>query len=263
MGNQIWDDRKESESFEEFQKYQSFDPFEGFEDEIPGQKSKENSGLETEILEKKTLDRSTPLSQPTSFAPIDSRSFTHTEADWQRIQEEEASVNYVEPAVSWYEKREKKPQNFFRVLLAFLVSLFASAIFVVINVLVYKIEYFSTIQMMMTLLPQIALFYAFYFVNDRYMTTVQGWVLILYNAILSFLMFYAVLAYNIQKEYPVFTFQEAWRAADVMRHISGAKKMYYIHFFCIFVFDSLIGIPFGLSGIRGYEWDWAKKRRSW
>lgn len=162
MGNQIWDDRKESESFEEFQKYQSFDPFEGFEDEIPDQKGKENSGLETEILEKKTLDRSVPLSQPTSFAPIDSRSFTHTEADWQRIQEEEASVNYVEPAVSWYEKREKKPQNFFRVLLAFLVSLFASAIFVVVNVLVYKIEYFSTIQMMMTLLPQIALFYAFF-----------------------------------------------------------------------------------------------------
>lgn len=229
MGNQIWNDRKENESFEEFQKYQSFDS----------------------------------MPRTTSFAPIDSRSFTHTEADWQRIQEEEASVNYVEPTVTRYGKQEKKPQNFFRVLLAFLVSLFASAAFVVVNVLVYKIEYFSTIQMMMTLLPQIALFYAFYFVNERYMTTVQGWVLILLNALLSFIMFYAVLAYNIQKEYPILTFQEAWRAADAMKHITESKKIYYIHFFTIFVFDSLVGIAFGLSGIRGYEWDWAKKRRSW
>ena len=183
---------------------------------------------------------------------IDSRSFTHTEAEWQQIQAGAAAVDYVDSTDSWDNYRERKPESFFRTFLAFFVSIIVAGAFAFINVMVYDIEYISTLQCLLCILPSAFMFTCFYYMTGRRaMAVVEGILLIVLNEILSYIMFHSVMVHNIQKIYPELSFKEAWQFVKIMKAIAEMQKVYYLHFAIIFGIASLLGIIYGIMGIRG------------
>lgn len=193
---------------------------------------------------------------------IDSRSFTHTEAEWQRIQAGEPTVDYVDSTDSWDNYREDKPRSFFRTLLAFFVSVIVAGIFVLINVMFYDIEYISTLQFLLSILPPISLFCCFgIMTGKRDIIVVEGLLLIVLNEILSYIMFHSVMALNMKKIYPEFSFMEAWEFVNIMKAISETQRIFYLHFAIIFGSASVIGIIFGVSAIKGVLFDEYNGRR--
>lgn len=207
-------------------------------------------------------DTSNGFEQAIVPGTIDSRSFTHTEAEWQRIQAGEPTVNYVDATDSWDDYREDKPRNFFRTLLAFFVSIIVAGVLALINVMVYDIEYISTMQCLLSMLPPIGLFTCYYYmIGKRRMDVPEGLLLIVVNEILSYIMFHSVMAHNVQNIYREISFSEAWRFVDAMKTISEMKRIYYLHFAIIFGIASLIGIVYGLLGIMGMMEQYGVRRR--
>lgn len=273
MGNNTFDAEEESQKFKNFQKYQSFDngilDIETINNEItkPGNLDTEttsNASVDAKTTSNTILDsgsfdseiRDTTYNFDQAIVPgtIDSRSFTHTETDWQRIQEEASSVNYgnPDPADAWNDAGNRESQNFFQVLLAFLVSIIVAVVMAVINVMVYKIEYISTLQVMLSMFPAAFLFSVFYnMTHKRKMKVVEGVFLIICNVILSYIMFVAVMAHNLQKEFSTLSFWDAWKMAHVMKDIAETRRLYYLHFCLIFAIPSVLGIIFGGLGIKG------------
>ncbi len=197
-------------------------------------------------------DTSNNFEQAIVPGTIDSRSFTHTEVEWQKIQEGGATVDFVDATDTWDDYSEDKPRSFFRTLLAFFVSIIVAVVLALINVMLYDIEYISTMQFLMSMLPPAGMFTCFYYmINKRRMEVVEGMMLIVLNEIISYIMFQAVMAHNVQKIYPEISFQEAWRFVDVMKAISEMQRIYYLHFAIIFGVASLLGIAYGILGIKG------------
>ena len=176
---------------------------------------------------------------------IDSRSFTHTAEDWKRIQEEDKD-NYVDPADAGDDYIENKPQNFFQVFFAFLVSIIIAGVFVLINVIFYNIEYLSTLQWLMSMLPAMGLFYGFYYIAGRRNTTaVVGVLLLVLNEFISYFMFHAVMAHNLKEMYAELSYKEAWDFVNMIKMVTETRGLYYEHFFSIFGVNSLSGIVLG------------------
>lgn len=241
MGNHLLDGGEESKNFENFQEYPSFDN--GILDLEPIIPETVNSGIpETSNNYEKAIVPGT----------IDSRSFTHTEAEWQRIQAGEPTVNYVDATDSWDNYREDKPQSFFRTLLAFFVSIIVAGIFVLINVKFYDIGHISTLQCMLSMLSPLMMFCSFYFITGKKeLMVVEGLLLIVLNEIISYIMFRAVMVHNVQKIYPEFSSQEAWKFVEVMKTFPETQRIYYLHFVIIFGIASLLGIAIGSTAFKG------------
>ncbi len=281
MGEHSFNDGEEIQNFKNFQKYQSFDngilDIETINNEITG-----HGNMDTETTRNRSVDTETAgntVPDSGSFDPevrdtyynfdqaivpgtIDSRSFTHTEPDWQRVQEEASSVNYVDAVDSWNDGGESKPQNFFHVLLAFLVSIIAAVVMAVINIMVYNIEYISTIQFMLSIFPSVLLFTVFYnMTHKRKMKVREGVFLIIFNVILSYIMFVTVMAHNLQKEFSMISFWDAWKLVHVMKDIVEVQHLYYLHFGLIFVLPGVMGIIFGCLGIKGLLDEGTGRRR--
>lgn len=296
MENHLLDGGEESQNFESFQEYPSFDngimDIDIMDNGIINNQISNNGILDLETIipetvkpgtmnsraiDIETINTEIPFQQ--TFDPgisetsnsfdqaivsgtIDSRSFTHTEAEWQKIQAGEPTVNYVDATDSWDNYREEKPRNFFRTLLAFFVSIIVAGVLALINVMLYDIEYISTMQFLLSMLPPIGLFTCYYYmIGKRKMDVPEGLLLIVVNEILSYIMFHSVMAHNVQKVYPEISFQEAWRFVDVMKMVSDMKRIYYEHFAIIFGLASLIGIVYGLLGIMGMMEQYGVRRR--
>ncbi|MDE6851910.1 MAG: hypothetical protein K2J67_05415 [Lachnospiraceae bacterium] len=253
MGNHFLDDGEESQNLKSFQEYPSFDngilDHDILDNGILNNKISNNGILD---LEPVIPDASHNHEQAMGSGTIDSRSFTHTEAEWERIQERATAVDYVDSTDSWNDYRERKTQNFFTVFLAILVSVIVAGVFVGINVMLYDIEYISTLQFLLSMLPPIALFTCFYYMTGkRAMAVVEGILLMVLNEIISYIMFHAVMAQNVQKIYPEITFMEAWDFVDIMKSVTEMQRIYYLHFAIIFGVASVMGIAYGIMGIKG------------
>lgn len=204
--------------------------------------------------------------QPIMPETIDSRSFTHTAADWKRIQEEETNrVDFAEVSDSANLRDNygaDKTQIFFQVFFAFLVSIIIAVVFMLINVKFYNIEYISTLQFLMSMLPAVGLFYGFYYMTGkRKMTAPVAILLIVVNEFISYFMFHAVMVHGVREMYAELSYREAREFVKIMKTVTETKGFYYEHFAAIFGVSSLAGIVFGWYGIRGMLDAKARRRR--
>lgn len=190
-----------------------------------------------------------PFNNTTSSDVIDSRSFTqpindwnHSEQGWARGTQYQSESYKKESWNRSYVSRDNEA-NPRRLLVAIIASIVTFIFLAAISLFVYDINYWSTGNMLVSVIPSVCMFSTFRRINLR-INKLESVILFFLNCILLYLMFHAIMARGIQKLLPEIepSFWDCCKIVNAMRHTESLKEIYYTHFFWIMGFNLFVYI---------------------
>ena len=139
---------------------------------------------------------------------------------------------------------------------SFLISIICYIVVSIIVMNVYDIQYISSYQIALALMPTVALFVVFYKISNGTNTT-EAITLCLIDFILSYLLFYAVMANGIHKMYPTLTLKESWDSVDAFRHINkDTKNAFYEQLIYITGINCVCAIILAVENVKKTNKRW-------